>query len=152
MKKINYLETRLSSRFDEFDPQKESNKDTKFADIIIDGISLYQRLKKHDLVPALGWGCDEYQRRMIDYFLLKKQHEYMNYRYPILVCPWCGDEECGYISVKVDREGDIVIWKDFFLEHNSIKKLIWIRFILNGITINKLSRIHTVQRGFSRIL
>lgn len=30
--------------------------------------------------------------------------------------PWCGDEECGYISVKINREGDLVIWKDFRLE------------------------------------
>jgi hypothetical protein len=121
MRKISYLETKLSTRFDEFDPEQESNKNTKFANIIIDGISLYQRLKKYDLVPALGWGCDEHQRRMIDYFLLEKPHEYMYYRYPILVCHWCGDEECGYISVKVDREEDTVIWKDFLLEPDNKK-------------------------------
>jgi len=43
-------------------------------------------------------------------------HEYLYYRYPILVCPLCGDEECGFISVMIDKEGDIVIWRDFILE------------------------------------
>lgn len=118
--KVNYLETRLSTRYDEFDPEREGNKNTKFADIIIDGKSLYQKLKKHDLVPVLGWGSDEYQRLMIEYFLLEKPHEFLYFRYPILVCPWCGDEECGFISVKIDREEDIVIWRDFLLNDTKL--------------------------------
>ncbi|PAF30364.1 oxidoreductase [Paenibacillus sp. 7516] len=116
---INVLETQPSSRYDELDPAQEGNKNTTFADLIIDGKSLYQMLKRHDLVPALGWGTEENQKQMIQYFLLKEPHEYLYYRYPILVCPWCGDEECGYISVKVDREEDVVIWKDFMLEHKN---------------------------------
>ncbi|MCW3792881.1 oxidoreductase [Paenibacillus sp. LS1] len=100
--KISTLETKLASRYNEFDPEQDGNKNTKFADIIIDGTSLYQRL-------------------LIDYFLLKKPHESMYYRYPILVCPWCGDEECGYISVKIDREGDVVIWRDFLLNEKKLQ-------------------------------
>jgi len=119
MTTINVLETKPSSRYDEFDPSHDGNKNTTFADLIIDGKSLYQMLKKHDLVPALGWGTEENQKQMIQYFLLKEPHEYLYYRYPILVCPWCGDEECGYISVKVDREENVVIWKDFKLEHKN---------------------------------
>ncbi|MEE4576726.1 oxidoreductase [Paenibacillus polymyxa] len=119
MTTINTLQTKLSSRYDEFDPEQDGNKNTKFADLIIDGRSLYQMLKKHDLVPSLGWGSEDQQKEMIQYFLLKKPHEDMYYRYPILVCPWCGDEECGYISVKIYREEEIVIWKDFKLEHEN---------------------------------
>ncbi|WP_042201236.1 hypothetical protein [Paenibacillus camerounensis] len=119
MNTINHLVARPGTRFDESDPAQEGNKNTRFADLIIDGHSLYQKLKQHDLVPALGWGSEAYQRRMIDYFLLAEPHEYMFYRYPILVCPWCADEECGYISVKIDREGDVVIWKDFRLGSNN---------------------------------
>ncbi|GAB6988706.1 hypothetical protein [Paenibacillus pini] len=116
MKTLNYLETRPSRRYDEFDPDQDGNKNTKFADLIIDGRSLYQMLRKHDMVPSLGWGGQEHQRNMIDYFLLKKQHDYLYYRYPILVCPWCGDEECGFISVYIEREDDIIIWQDFKVE------------------------------------
>ncbi|MEK4437617.1 oxidoreductase [Paenibacillus sp. FSL K6-2862] len=119
MTTINVLETQPSSRYDELDPSQDGNKNTTFADLIIDGKSLYQMLKRHDLVPALGWGTEENQRQMIQYFLLKEPHEYLYYRYPILVCPLCGDEECGYISVKVDRDEDVVIWKDFILEHKN---------------------------------
>ncbi|MEC0238448.1 oxidoreductase [Paenibacillus dokdonensis] len=119
MRTINYLQTKPSSRYDKFDTSQDGNKNTKFADLIIDGKSLYQMLKKYDLVPSLGWGSEDHQRQVIDFFLLKKQHEYLYYRYPILVCPWCGDEECGFISVKIDREEDVVIWKDFKLEHEN---------------------------------
>lgn len=113
---INHLETRPASRYDEWDPAQHGNQNTRFADLIIDGKSLYQRLKKHDMVPSLGWGPDAQQRRMIDFFLLRQTHEYLYYRYPILVCPWCADEECGFISVHISREEDIVTWEDFRLE------------------------------------
>lgn len=116
MDKINYLESRPSSRYDDYDPEQDGNKNMKFADLIIDGRSLYQMLKKYDLVPCLGWGSEDNQRQMIDYFLLKQPHPYMYFRYPIMVCPWFGDEDCGFISVFIEREEDIVIWKNFKLE------------------------------------
>lgn len=62
MKKLNHLQTKPASRFADLDPNKEGNKNTKFADLIIDDRSLYQTLKKHDLVPSLGWGSDEWQK------------------------------------------------------------------------------------------
>lgn len=116
MNPINRLQTKLASRFNDLEPDKEGNKNTKFADLIIDEKSLYQTLKQHDLVPSLGWGSEERQREMIDYFLLKETHPYLYYRYPILVCPWCGDEECGFISVFIEREDELIIWRDFKLE------------------------------------
>jgi hypothetical protein len=33
-----------------------------------------------------------------------------------LECSWCGDEGCGFISVKIDKENNVVTWKDFYLE------------------------------------
>ncbi|MFC4777303.1 oxidoreductase [Paenibacillus sp. GCM10023252] len=119
METFNYLEIKPSQRFDDLDPNQDGNKNTKFADLIIDGKSIYQILKKHDMVPSLGWGSAENQREMIDYFLLIDHHEYMYNRYPVLVCPMCGDEECGFISVQIEREGDIVIWENFKKENDS---------------------------------
>lgn len=119
MKKINFLETKPATRYDELDPNQDGNKNTRFADLIIDGRSIYQMFKKHDLVPSLGWGSEANQKLMIDYFLLREQHEYMYNRYPILVCPWCGDEDCGFISVFIERKEDIVIWKDFMKDHDN---------------------------------
>ncbi|MEK4251768.1 oxidoreductase [Paenibacillus sp. FSL W7-1287] len=120
MKHINHLTTVRSSRYDRNDPAQEGNKNTEFFDFIIDGQSLYQWLKKYDMVPALGWGSQVHQKQMQDYFVLNKMHPSLYYRYPILVCPWCGDEECGFISVFIERHEDYVIWKDFKLEPNNI--------------------------------
>lgn len=116
MKKISFLETKPSSRYDESDPDQEGNKNTGFADLIIDGTSFFQRLKKYDLVPCFGWLTDEHQKLMIDYFLFKYPFELKYHRYPLLVCPWCGDSECGYISVSIDKESDIVEWSNFYIE------------------------------------
>jgi hypothetical protein len=33
--------------------------------------------------------------------------------------PQCGDLECGYISVAIDKESDIVEWSNYYLEHNN---------------------------------
>jgi hypothetical protein len=91
-----------------------NNKEVEFTDFIIDGISLYQRLKKYDLIPSLGWGTVEFQRDMIMYFLLEKPHELLWYRIPILICSHCGDLECGFISAKIDLINNQVVWKDFY--------------------------------------
>ncbi|MFC4306465.1 oxidoreductase [Cohnella boryungensis] len=116
MKSINHLRTTPACRYADNDPAKDGNKNTEFSDCIIDDKSLYQSLKKYDLVPSLGWGSEEYQRQLISYFLLTQTHPYLYFRFPILVYPWCGDEECGFISVFIEREDKLVIWKDFRLE------------------------------------
>ncbi|MGO4276126.1 oxidoreductase, partial [Paenibacillus sp. TAF58] len=89
MTNLNFLETRLASRFGE-DVSKEG-KNTVFADLIIDSVSFFQRLKKYDFVPAFGWGNDEDQQLITDYFLFKYPFEFKYHRYPILICPQCGD-------------------------------------------------------------
>lgn len=119
--KLNHIESRLSQRYEENDPDQEGNRNTAFADILIDGHSLYKRLKKFDLVPSLGWGSKEHQQEIIDCFLLKKPFELMYHRYPIAICPWCGDLECGYISVNIDIENDIVTWSNFLHEPDCTK-------------------------------
>jgi|GEM_PF-1294945 len=121
MQTINNLGIQPASRFDPLDSRQEGNKNTKFADLLIDGQSLYRMLQKHDLVPVFGWGSLEWQQQFLDYFLRGKPHDVLGDRYPLMVCPWCGDEECGFISVKVNREGDRVIWQDFYLEHRREK-------------------------------
>lgn len=70
MRELNYLQTRTPARYDHNDPEREGNKNTTFADLIIDGKSLYQMLKKYEMVPSLGWGSIENQKQMIVYFLL----------------------------------------------------------------------------------
>lgn len=117
MSNVNFLETRLASRYGEGVSKEATN--TVFSDLIIDSVSLFQRLKKYDLIPAFGWGNEEHQQLITDYFLFKYPFELKYHRYPILICPQCGDLECGYISVAIDKESDIVEWSNFYLEHNN---------------------------------
>ncbi|MFC4777207.1 oxidoreductase [Paenibacillus sp. GCM10023252] len=120
MKRINNIETKLSHRFNENDHERLSNKNIKFADIMIDGESLYHKLKKYDMIPALGWGSLEQQSLTLEYLLFKKPFELTYHRYPILICPECGDLECGFLSVSIDLEDDIVTWSNFMLEHDNV--------------------------------
>lgn len=120
MLKISNLQIHSTQRYNDSDPNVEGNQNRTFIDFIIDGKSLYQMLKKYDLIPALGWNSEEYQKQILDYFLLKQLHPYLYYRYPVLVCPWCGEEECGFISIFIEREGDLIIWKDFKLEPDNL--------------------------------
>jgi len=57
----------------------------------------------------------------------------MYHRYRILVCPLCGDLECGFISVSVDNQSDTVEWSNFYLENRN-EKLDIGPFFLAGIT------------------
>lgn len=118
MTRTNFLETRLSSRYGEVGLKQENN--TVFADLVIDSVSLYQRLKEYDLVPAFGYGNADQQKLITDYYLFKYPFDYRYHRYPIMICPQCGDLDCGYISVAIDKEADIVEWSNFYLEHNNL--------------------------------
>ncbi|HEX9058805.1 MAG TPA: oxidoreductase [Clostridia bacterium] len=91
-----------------------------FADLIINEVSLYKLLKDRgfDLISCLGWSFIDIQQNEIDKFLLKGLPDFKNYRYAIYVCPECGDLGCGAISIKIERQGEIVIWSDFGFEDN----------------------------------
>ncbi|MFD1885500.1 hypothetical protein [Paenibacillus wenxiniae] len=45
-----------------------------------------------------------------------KSEAYLYYRYPLFVCSWCRDEDCGFISVFVERKHNLVTWQDFRIE------------------------------------
>lgn len=113
---------RLSTKVRQRSAIEEPDRtNVKFVDFIIDGGSLHQRLRKYDLLPSLGWGPREYQLEMISYFLLQKPHPLLWYRTPILVCPECADLECGFISAKIERIENLVIWSDFYKDNYQFK-------------------------------
>lgn len=116
--RFNHLSTEIRQLFSTDEPHRTN---VKFSDFLIDGKSLHQRLEKYDLVPSLGWGTRKSQKEMISFFLLQKPHSMLWYRTPILVCPECGDLECGFISAKLERRGNMVIWSDFFKDHYQFK-------------------------------
>lgn len=97
------------------------NGRSHIPDFLIDGESLSKRLAKYELVTSLGWGSEEYQKEMISYYLLEEPHPVLWYRAPIFVCELCGDLECGFISAKLERKNDLVIWSDFYKDHYQFK-------------------------------
>lgn len=116
--RFHQLSTEVRQRYAIEEPDRTN---VKFVDFIIDGSSLHQRLRKYDLLPSLGWGRREYQIEMISYFLLQKPHPLLWYRTPILVCSECADLECGFISAKIERIENLVIWSDFYKDNYQFK-------------------------------
>lgn len=92
----------------------------RFADILIDGESLYGKFcnKGYDYVVTLGWGSEEFQRCSIQQLKLQEPSELQDSRYPILVCPLCADLGCGAITARIEKNGDEVSWSDFQEEDN----------------------------------
>ncbi|WP_010243291.1 hypothetical protein [Acetivibrio cellulolyticus] len=94
------------------------NKFMYFADIIIDGKSLFQEFKEYDYISTLGWGSEEFQNEVIMRLLLSAPPVIDSKRYEIYVCPLCADLGCGSITVDITKDNDTVIWKDFGLEYS----------------------------------
>ncbi|WP_028596245.1 hypothetical protein [Paenibacillus assamensis] len=107
--KINNLKTRLTNEV------CITNKNL-FVDFIIDDRwSLYKLVERHGFITSIGSGKEEYRLEKTNELLLKKLSELGGNRYPIFICPDCGDLGCGYISVIIEKQGGTIIWRDFML-------------------------------------
>ncbi len=105
-----YLDNEQLKRFE--------NKFMHFADIIIDGNSLYQEFKQYDFISTLGWGTEEFQNEVIMRLMLSIPPQIDSKRYEIYVCPLCADLGCGAITIDIKKDNSTVIWKDFGLEYS----------------------------------
>jgi hypothetical protein len=93
-----------------------------FLDFAISGQSLWEKLKKPDVVSVL---CFEYAASALDEslraanrLLLTEMADRPNDRRSLFICSECGDLGCGAISCVIVREGDAFIWKEFGLQNN----------------------------------
>jgi hypothetical protein len=84
-----------------------------YLDFVIDGQSLYKRLKSRGNITLLGWLRPEQHEAVISELLLLKPTELAENRRELYVCPECGDTGCGSITAVVTKHGDRVIWSDF---------------------------------------
>jgi hypothetical protein len=82
-------------------------------EFVVDGTSLYDRLRVGDQVTALGCWPVETEREYIQQLLAASG------RVPLYVCAECGDLGCGAITTRVDRTPDGFVWHDFAFESNS---------------------------------
>ncbi|MGC5328286.1 oxidoreductase [Brevibacillus sp. SYSU BS000544] len=94
---------------------------TNFADIIIDEKSLFEEFKKYDLISTLGCFVDDFKKHSVERLLLESPSELENNRQQIYICPLCGDIYCGAITCLIDRDGEVVVWRDFRFENGDIE-------------------------------
>ncbi len=93
-----------------------------FLDFAIDGRSLWEKLKKPDMVSVL---CFEYAAQALDEsmkaanrLLLAERADHPHDRRSLFICSECGDLGCGAISCLIVREGDAVVWKECGFQTN----------------------------------
>jgi hypothetical protein len=88
-----------------------------FLDFVVDEKSLYEYLcKAHDLdlISCLVL-CRPIEEsvRAGRRLLLKEPAMLPGERYPLFICPECGDLACGTVTVTVQEEKDRITWRDF---------------------------------------
>lgn len=93
-----------------------------FLDYLIDSHSLWEQLKKPDMVSVL---CYEYAAKShdesvkaVNRLLLLEKADHPNDRRTLFICSECGDLGCGAITSLILREGSAFIWKDFGVQNN----------------------------------
>ena len=89
----------------------------RYLDFVIDGVALSSRFNV-DFISPLGWSDADEEEASIDRLLGKSPPNMPNARTTLYVCPECGDLGCGAVTLLVQSEADVIIWKDFGFENN----------------------------------
>ncbi|WP_339322095.1 hypothetical protein [Paenibacillus sp. FSL W8-0194] len=90
-----------------------------YGDIIINGISLYERIaQEFDFVSCLGWGDRDFQKKQIRRLLLRDVSDFPNHRNSIYICPVCADLGCGAVTTEIEITNGMVKWSRFGLQDN----------------------------------
>jgi hypothetical protein len=85
----------------------------RFGDLVVDGVSLCDRLAEHgyDLISPLGGPPhDDPVRRRLRLeqpLLIESTWE------PLMVCPECGEAACGAVVARIGARRGLVSWSDF---------------------------------------
>jgi hypothetical protein len=83
----------------------------RFLDFQVDGASLYDTIGE-DRISCLGWLPPDVDQRFAAQLLLEEAPD-LDGRVAIYVCPECADNECGAITVVIERKGHKTVWRDF---------------------------------------
>jgi hypothetical protein len=88
-----------------------------YADFVVDGtpLSTFANRLAPEHISCLGWGSKESQDDVLSR-LLPGTTAASDDRVPLYICPECGDLGCGAVTVKVEREGSNIVWRDFAFE------------------------------------
>lgn len=101
--------------------RKGSNNTTErsYYDFIINEKSLSEKLNmvQRDLIGSFGWAMNDYDRALAKQFMGLQKSDLDSARYPLFVCPECGDIGCGMITIDIVFEPNQVIWENFAYEN-----------------------------------
>ena len=86
-------------------------------DFVVDGKRLSE-LVRRDVASCLGWGVPAHQLKVVAKLLLRGEPEISPNRCALYVCPECGDLGCGALTAIVERDGDVIVWRDFGWQNN----------------------------------
>jgi len=96
-------------------------KDGVYADFMVDGLALSTRARrKGDVVGVLGWGEAAAQDAAVARLLLNSPPDTPTERVSLYVCKECGGLDCGAMSVRIERDANVVTWSDFYYEGNDV--------------------------------
>lgn len=100
-------------------PNGTFKSERHFLDFVIDGQSLWETLRKPDMVSVL---CAEYIEKetvnAMSRLLLNLKADLPNGRRSLFICSECGDLGCGAITAVVERRCESFTWSAFGYENN----------------------------------
>lgn len=93
----------------------QNTTERSYYDFIINENSLREILRTH-LIGSFGWAMNNYDKELAKQFMGLQPSDLESVRYPLFVCPECGDIGCGMITMDIVFEQNQVIWKNFAYE------------------------------------
>ncbi|MFZ6027283.1 MAG: hypothetical protein ACOYYS_06180 [Chloroflexota bacterium] len=89
-----------------------------YLEFMIDGQCMSDYINTGDYIGCLGWLPIEFERLLLGGLLLECPSVLGSTRYPIYICPECGDMGCGAITVEIEKISEGYIWKSFGYEND----------------------------------
>lgn len=118
------LELRGLTRMAVQNPNGTPKSERHFLDFVIDGQSLWETLRKPDMVSVL---CAQYAEKepanAISRLLLNQKADLPNGRRSLFICAECGDLGCGAITAVVEKQAESFTWNDFGYENTYEDKI-----------------------------
>ena len=97
-------------------PGGEGRTERHFLDFVIDGVALSSLVG--DFISPFGWLDANEESASLDRLLRKSPPDVAGGRTTLYICPECGDLGCGAITLSVQSEPGVIIWKDFGIQNN----------------------------------
>jgi hypothetical protein len=96
-----------------------------YSDFYVSGTRLLDLLgwPEADYITPLGWGRVECQADAVAELLRRRNPSLPTGRCQLYICPECGDIGCGAVTVRVEREGEFIVWRDFGYENDYEKDM-----------------------------